>query len=84
MAKYPDPLGERIKAKQRDAKKIFNSVFTSRKDRSNNTALLNEIYEQIRVCEEMCCPIPMDKIEEWINKGDVRKVTVEAWRIKFA
>lgn len=84
MPNYIDIFDEAIKSKQKATKKIYNSVFKRKSDREKNAELLNEICEQIDVCEAMCCPIPMEKIEEWIKSGSIKKVRLEAYRIKFA
>lgn len=42
------------------------------------------VLDQVRVCEELVCPVSVDKIREWIESKDIGKVRTEARSIKFA
>lgn len=79
-----DPIYERIIAKRKIVHGIYNYVYFTPYKRQKHMNLLEEILEQVEVCESMLCPISIGKIEEWINNGDIGKVRTEAREIKFA
>ena len=42
------------------------------------------VIDQVKICEELMCPVSLEKIIEWVNSKDIGKVRTEARTIKFA
>lgn len=58
----------------------FKRLMTSEK----KAEFMNEVLEQISVCEQLGCEISIEQIKAWIDTEDIGKVRAETYKIKFA
>lgn len=69
--------------KQKYARKLFKEKYNT-KEQEQKIEFIHEVLDQIRVCEEICCPVSKELIADWINKGSIGYVMRTARAIKFA
>jgi hypothetical protein len=85
MSKYDlDVVDRKIHAKKKIADGMFDLIYKTRHEREKNAEFIQEVYDQIEVCEGMMCPISVEKIIEWVTSKNIGKVRTEARTIKFA
>lgn len=77
---YVDPTDRRIRLKKGIAKRIFR---LNHEHDEGNEDVLNEVLEQIEVCEELACPLSIETIMRWL-KMDVYQIQRAAHKIKFS
>lgn len=81
---YEDTKTKNRKSKQNFARKYFKEKYPKAKERKTNAEMILEITEQIRVCEELCCPLNESIIKDWIDSGNISYIRKSARKIKFA
>lgn len=77
-----DSFIERVKKKQRIATKIFQKMYTE-EEQKQKEKILNEVLEQIEVCEGLCRPVTENEIREWLNSDNVIQMSRKVRNHKF-
>ena len=77
-----DVITKAIKKKQKFAREYFRTKYPKPNEEAKE--ILNEIKEQIQICEELCCPVSESIIKDWIDNGNLAYINNSARRIKFA
>ena len=73
-----------VKKKRKLARECFNKKYETRLEREENSQVLSDALYQIRVCEDLCCPVSESMIKDWINSGNSAYIARKAREIKFA
>ena len=75
-------LGIKISKKQKFAQDYFKKKWAKVTEEKQN--ILNEVLEQIEVCEGLFKPVTETQIEEWIDCDDVNIISRKARQHKFS
>ena len=83
MAKAVDIFIKSVREKQEKATEMFNKMYTEEEQESNKK-ILDEVCDQIEICEGFCRPLTETQIEEWLRCDNVEQVLRKARMHKAA
>ncbi len=83
MAKAVDRFIESVRKKQEKATEMFNKMYAEEEQESKKE-ILEEVCNQIEVCEGFCRPVTEKEIEEWLRCDNVVQVLRYARNHKVA
>lgn len=81
--KYADTFTRDVRKKQEIAIKTFKEMYTKEEQKSKQK-ILDEVCEQIEICEGFCRPVTEKQIREWLQCANVEQVLRKARSHKAA
>ena len=84
MSVTTEPIVEYIRHQQAKARRYFNMLYKTEKEKRKHRKVLNEILFQIEICEPMLIHLSGKTLIRWLQFDTVRKVEVAASNLKFA
>jgi len=72
-----------IDRKKRFARNYLRDNFNAKQKKERND-VMEIIFEQIEVCEDLRCPVSEIMIRDWINNENITYIQQKARSLKFA
>lgn len=83
MSRSVDKFLEEVKEKQDKATEIFKKMYTE-EEQEQKEKVLDEVLEQIEVCEGLYRPVTEKQMKEWLTCANVEQVLRKARNHKYA
>lgn len=69
---------KQVSCKHEYADTMFNILYPERKEKEDKLPILEEVKEQVEVCEYMCCPVSYLQIKAWLQLNNIYAVQRKA------
>lgn len=73
----------RIANAQKKAEKLFNQIY-NKSEREKKKDILNEVYEQINICDGFCKYVTETEIRDWLQSRSLAHLAVKVRTYKLS